>query len=337
MLVRTPNWLGDALMATPVYYNLTLRQKIYLLAHKNIAPLFKHFPSLEVFPYEPNNFLKNWQRVRQILRSKGLREGLLLPNSFSSALLFFLAGVPERMGYATDLRGPLLTKAIKKPKDPMHQVDYYLQLLSALGIPVVRKELYFPVEKGLSERGRRILEEHGLKGEEMIALLAPGAAYGEAKRWPTSYFRELAKILLSEGIKVLVVGGEGEILQGEEIVAGLKGALNLCGKTALEDLPGVFLASKVLVSNDSGLMHLGAALSLPQVAIFGSTSPELTGPRNKKAVVLKVNLPCSPCGQRTCKYSHYRCLREISPKMVWEAVKELLSAYPHQLKNSPVI
>jgi heptosyltransferase-2 len=129
-----------------------------------------------------------------------------------------------------------------------------------------------------------------MKGTPYV-VFAPGAAYGPAKRWPLEYFKEVAKELSFQGISVLVVGGRAEFSDGEFIISRIKRGYNLCGKTSLEDLPGLFLGAKALVSNDSGLMHLGAALKVPQVAIFGSTSPELTGPKNPRAIVLKKDFP----------------------------------------------
>ena len=325
MLVRTPNWLGDALMATPVYYNLSQVGKVYLFGHKNFIKLFSHFPNAEIIFYDPSDFLKNIKILREVIERERITQGLLLTNSFSSALLYFLARVKERIGYKGDLRDLLLTKAVDKPKKPVHQVDFYLHLLEALRIPIVSRELYFPVNESLLARAKKVLREFKVDDGAPYVVFAPGAAYGPAKKWPLEYFKEVAKGLSSQGISVLVLGGRAEFLDGEFIIQGIKSAYNLCGKTLIEDLPGIFLGAKALISNDSGLMHLGAALRIPQIAIFGSTSPELTGPKNPRAIVLKKDFPCSPCFQRTCKHKDYRCLKSITPEEVLKSLAKLMN------------
>ncbi len=325
MLVRTPNWLGDALMATPVYYNLSQVGKVYLFGHKNFIKLFSHFPNAEIIFYDPSDFFKNIKILREVIERERITQGLLLTNSFSSALLYFLARVKERIGYKGDLRDLLLTKAVDKPKKPVHQVDFYLHLLEALRIPIVSRELYFPVNESLLARAKKVLREFKVDDGAPYVVFAPGAAYGPAKKWPLEYFKEVAKGLSSQGISVLVLGGRAEFSDGEFIIQGIKSAYNLCGKTLIEDLPGIFLGAKALISNDSGLMHLGAALRIPQIAIFGSTSPELTGPKNPRAIVLKKDFPCSPCFQRTCKNEDYRCLKSITPEEVLKSLAKLMN------------
>ncbi|NAZ31051.1 MAG: lipopolysaccharide heptosyltransferase II [Caldimicrobium sp.] len=325
MLVRTPNWLGDALMATPVYYNLSKLGKVYLFGHKNFINLFSHFPNAATIPYDPSDFFKNIKILRELIEKEKLTQGLLLTNSFSSAFIFFLARVEERIGYRGDLRDLFLTKAIDKPKKPVHQVDYYLYLLEALGIPIVSRDLYFLVNESLLARAKKVLTELKLDERTPYVVFAPGAAYGPAKKWPLEYFKEVAKELSFEGISVLVVGGRAEFSDGEFIISEINRGYNLCGKTSIEDLPGLFLGAKALVSNDSGLMHLGAALKVPQVAIFGSTSPELTGPKNPRAIVLKKDFPCSPCFRRTCKHEDYRCLKSITPDEVLKSLAKLMN------------
>jgi len=325
MLVRTPNWLGDALMATPVYYNLSQVGKVYLFGHKNFIKLFSHFPNAEIISYDPSDFFKNIKILREVIERERIKQGLLLTNSFSSALLYFLARVKERIGYKGDLRDLLLTKAVDKPKKPVHQVDFYLHLLEALRIPIVSRELYFPVNESLLARAKKVLREFKIDDGAPYVVFAPGAAYGPAKKWPLEYFKEVAKWLSSQGISVLVLGGRAEFSDGEFIIQGIKSAYNLCGKTLIEDLPGIFHGAKALISNDSGLMHLGAALRIPQIAIFGSTSPELTGPKNPRAIVLKKDFPCSPCFQRTCKNEDYRCLKSITPEEVLKSLAKLMN------------
>ncbi len=323
MVIRIPNWLGDALMATPVYYNLRgflkEKEKVLLLGPPHIIPLFKEFPDTEVLPFYKGDFRK----TVELLKPYKEEVGLLLTNSFSSAWLFFRAGLKERWGYAKDLRRFLLTRAVKPPKQKLHQRDYYLNLLKELGLPCEFSDLILPLSREIIE-----LAEAFLKGiERPFIVLAPGAAYGPAKMWPKEYYRELAKNLVRQGYRIIICGSEKEKEVGDYIKEGVSGVYNFCGKTDLLQVAGIFSLAKAVVSNDSGLMHLAAALKVPQVAIFGSTDPELTGPLNPKAVVLKKELPCSPCFKRTCKYGHYNCLKTIYPEEVLEnLLKSLCSA-----------
>lgn len=317
MVIRIPNWLGDALMAIPVYYNLCLREKIYLFGLPNLINLLKSFPNTEFLYYERGNTQKNLETLKSFKNEVGI----LLTNSFSSAWLFYRAGLRERWGYATDFRSFLLTRAIKPPKQKMHQRDYYLYLLNALNLPADFKDLFLPLEEESLEKAKNFLKD--LKGKPFI-ILAPGAAYGPAKMWPKEYYKELASNLVKMGFAVIIVGSLKEKDIGNFIKNENKNIYNLCGKTDLVEVAGIFSLAKAAISNDSGLMHLAAALKIPQIAIFGSTDPSLTGPLNPKAIVLKKELPCSPCFKRTCKYRHYGCLNSISPAEVLEALENLL-------------
>ncbi|QER41316.1 lipopolysaccharide heptosyltransferase II [Thermodesulfobacterium sp. TA1] len=317
MVIRIPNWLGDALMATPVYHNLCQHEKIYLLGPQSIVDLFKFFPNTEVLYYEKGNFKKNLN----LLKPFNHQTGLLLTNSFSSAWLFFRAGLKERWGYAKDLRSFLLTKAVKPPKLTLHQRDYYLYLLEALKLPCNHRDLSLPLGKEAITKAKNFLK--GLE-EKPFIILAPGAAYGPAKMWPKEYYQKLAKNLVKKGWTVVVAGGEKEKNVGDFIQTEVKEVYNLCGKTDLITVAGMFALAEAIVSNDSGLMHLAATLKKPQVALFGSTDPEKTGPLNPKAIVLQHKMPCNPCFKRTCPYGHYKCLSSISVEEVIDALERLI-------------
>ncbi len=317
MVIRIPNWLGDALMATPVYYNLCKKEKIYLFGPSAIVNLFKSFPNTEIIYYEKGNIKKNLETLKPLKNEVGL----LLTNSFSSAWLFFRAGLRQRWGYARDFRSFLLTRAVKTPRKKLHQRDYYLHLLKALGLPTEFKELFLPLGEETINQAKILLNE--LKDKAFI-VLAPGAAYGPAKMWPKEYYKDLANFLVKLGFAVIVVGSSKEKDIGNFIKNGKKEIYNLCGKTDLTEVAGILSLAKAFISNDSGLMHLAAALKIPQIAIFGSTDPEKTGPLNPKAIVLKKDLPCSPCFKRTCKYEHYKCLRDITPEEVLKNIYKIL-------------
>ncbi len=322
MVVRIPNWLGDALMATPVYSSLIALQKeeIFLFGPEPILELLKYFPEVKLLPYYRGEKEKNLRVLKKVKD----HAGLLLTNSFSSAWLFFKAGLKERWGYATDLRRCFLTKAIKPPKKKLHQRDYYLYLLEKLGLKTQKKELELPVGEDVLEKAEDFLKREGVK--EKYVVFCPGAAYGPAKMWFPEYYKVLAKILVKKGYHVVILGVEREKETGELIKNNLKEVFNFCGKTSLPLACGIIYFSSCVISNDSGLMHLSACLKVPQIAIFGSTDPELTAPLNPRAVVLKSELECSPCFERKCRFGHYRCLKEITPELVLKKFEEVVEA-----------
>ena len=305
-------------MATPVLSALARREEFFLLGRGFLEPLLASFPGVRGFiPLENGRW--GVLRTARKLRAYGFRRGLLLPNSFSSALIFFLAGIPERVGYATDGRSLLLTRRIPRPDVSLHQRDYYLELLSRWGEEVEERDLKLVLSRRSRDRAARFLR--GLTFP--LAVLAPGAAYGPAKRWPPERFRALAAELCRRGFSVVLLGGAQEAPAGEELARDLPRVLNLCGKTDLAEAAAVIERAAVFVSNDSGLMHVAAALRRPQVALFGSTDPRTTAPLNPRAVVIRKDLPCSPCLKRTCPQGHYLCLRGISVEEVLLAALEV--------------
>ncbi len=312
-----PNWLGDAVMATPALSALAGEREIVLLGRKYLKPLFEAFPGVKGFIPLSEGRLGLFRTAKELKRH-AFSAGLLLTNSLSSALIYFLSGIPERLGYAGDGRSPLLTRAVPRPRERLHQRDYYLRLLEVLGVRVRDRRLRLFLSSSARKRAGELL--FGLSGP--LAVLAPGAAYGPAKRWPVERFRGLAEALLREGWSVALVGGAVERPAGEALVAGLSRVRNLCGRTDVATAAAIIEKAAVFVSNDSGLMHVAAALGRPQVAIFGSTDPEATGPLNLRARVVRKPLSCSPCLRRTCDRG-YRCLTEISVEEVLQAIREV--------------
>lgn len=321
MLIRLPNWLGDAIMSSPVFENLKDQEELILFGPVSFIKLFEDFPNCRILPFYSKNFKENLKNLKVFKKERGL----LLTNSFSSAWLFFRAGLKERMGFSTDARGLLLTKRVPPPPQKMHQRDKYLYLLEKLGYSTPKRELILYLKEEKITQAKAFLKGLGVDtDQDRIVLLAPGAAFGPAKKWPEAHYKSLAEKIIKLGIKVLIVGGPKEIQVGDFICYGLKDAINLCAKTEFTILAGIFALSLALISNDSGLMHLGAALKIPQIAIFGSTDPTLTGPLNSRAIVIKKDLPCSPCFKRECPKGDYKCLKDISPEEVFKKLKEVL-------------
>jgi heptosyltransferase II len=326
-VVFAPNWLGDTVMALPAIADVRRavpEASLVVAARTAIAPLFSMVRGIDDVVE-----LKRGRTPFSALGQKGVRPlfdvALLLPNSFQSALTAWRAGVPERWGYRTDWRGPLLTQAIDAPSG-VHQVEYYQRLVSALGFPNAQRpaQPHIALSDELRETGIRELKGAGWDGRRPLVALAPGAAYGGAKRWPSASFANLARALADDGIQTVMVGGRGDLPVAREIEAAPGGdvVLNLMA-TDLPTLAGILAACRALVSNDSGAMHLGAALGVRVTAVFGPTDERLTRPAGDAHAVLTHPVWCRPCMMRECPIDH-RCMRGIGVDRVVGAVRKML-------------
>jgi heptosyltransferase II len=327
LVVFAPNWLGDAVMALPAIADVRRAlpdASLVIAARPAIAPLFSMVRGIDDVV-----ILKTGRTPFSSLGQEGVRPlfdtAILLPNSFQSALTAWRAGVPERWGYRTDWRGPLLTQAIDPPSS-LHQVAYYQRLVGALGFPNPRLpgQPCIALSNDLLETGTRELKGAGWDGLKPLVALAPGAAYGGAKRWPSASFAQLARALADDGIQTVMVGGRGDLPVARAIEAALGGdvVLNLMA-TDLPTLAGILAACRALVSNDSGAMHLGAALGVRVTAVFGPTDERLTRPAGDGHVVLTHPVWCRPCLMRECPIDH-RCMRGIGVDRVVGAVRQML-------------
>jgi heptosyltransferase-2 len=270
---------------------------------------------------------KFWARVELIKRLKKLApsQTILLQNAFGAAALAFLAGLPQRRGYARDGRSFLLHTAIPiAPRTRLgHEVFYYLDLLKALGInaPYVAPELKLP-----SSRLPMALP----KG--FLLALAPGAAYGEAKRYPAKDFARIAQYLAEQKeIAVVILGGSGEIAAAQEVAENLGSkikTLNLAGQTNMTEAMAVLRACQLLLTNDSGLAHVGGALGVPVAVLFGPTNPLATGPLARRQLVLLEPVPCAPCRNRQCPRKERICFLGLKPKLVADRFLEFLNFRP---------
>ncbi len=311
---------------------------ISILARPWVGPVFSEHPAVdEVIPYtrDNNGPISARLAIARSLRGKRFDLAILFPNSFDSALIMWLARIPRRVGYATDCRRLLLTSAVPVPKDrkTRHEIYYYLGLVdsirqlhymphsSAKIDPETSTKLSLRVPAQGKSGAIRILKQLGLSQGSMLIGLNPGAAYGPAKCWPPERFSSLGKALIErfKGCHILVFGTDKDISVAGDICAPLgKRGHNLAGKTDLAEAMGLISRLNLFVSNDSGLMHIGAALDVPMVAIFGSTNPSTTGPWSNNSRVIRHELPCSPCLKRTCPRD-FRCMLGIEVEEVLEA------------------
>jgi heptosyltransferase-2 len=322
LLVVAPNWLGDAVMALPFVRSLRRAfptSSLTVLAKPGPAAVFRAEGSADGV-WAARGLLSD---VATLGRGR-VDEAWMLPNSFRSALLPFLARVPVRIGYDTDGRSRLLTHAVPRPRGTRHQLRDYDELLLSRSVPPDTDPPLLPIPPNSDDRARRAFAAAGLPGGAPLALLAPGAAFGPTKQWPVERFAELADKLAQRGVLSGIVVGPGEERLGESVSRLARHRPVVLGA----DLDPIELAAllrqaRVVVGNDSGPMHLAAAVGTPVVAFFGPTDPGRTGPTGSPATVLDRYVFCSPCFLRRCPYGH-ECLREITVEMALTAVERHL-------------
>lgn len=334
VLVRGVNWIGDAVMTIPALRALKRSlpdARLSLLVKPWVAPLFEKDPDIDEIIIYADEYrgLTGKIRLGQRLKGCGFDSAVLFQNAFDAALIAFLAGIKSRIGYSRDGRGFLLTQAI--PCDAgakgLHHIDYYLDLIRKAGFNGMpdRPWLFLDVEE--REGARRVLE--GLK--RPVIALNPGAAYGSSKRWPPERFAGVASRVITElSGSVVILGGPNEAKIADDILKHIDpelvkppSLLNLSAKTGLRELMAVIAESDLLVTNDSGPMHIGYAVGTPLAAIFGSTSPEHTGPVGKADMVIRKSVACSPCFERECRKNELACMDLITSDEVYSAVKKL--------------
>jgi heptosyltransferase-2 len=318
IVVRAPNWLGDLMMATGALRAILER---WPEAAVDLVVRAGH----EELPLPRRGRVLAFDRGRLSAGAFGATLApsrydrfYVLPPSFSAAWMAWRSRAPERVGYRGQLRGPLLRPALAH-RAPQRRVHLARELLDLVD-PALELDCYPPrldVPPGwAAARLSGVCRE--LPGR--FVALAPGAVYGPAKAWPAERYRGLAGMLRDRaGCPVVIVGTAGEHALGEIVRGAEDGVLNWCGATDLPGLVAVLSRAALLVSNDSGAMHVAAALRRPQVAIFGSTSPAWTGPLNPRAAVLSHALPCAPCYARTCRHGHGDCLVKITVEEVLDA------------------
>ena len=328
IIIRTPNWLGDLMMST-AFIRAVLgawpRASVHLVVRKGFEGLPLPHRG-EVLPFDKS--ASGAGAFGASLRRLSPTHFFVLPPSLSSAWMAFRSGAPARIGYRGEWRAPLLRPALRHPHGPRqtHIVREYLHLLTALGVPAPEETADDPAGLEITPEFLATHTPPGLPPRKGYVVLAPGAEYGPAKMWPLRHYRALAQGLHGQGHVVVVAGLPQDHGPGQEIIAGLPGALNMAGQTNLNGLVALLDGAALLVSNDSGAMHVGAALGLPQLALFGSTNPTWTAPRNPRARLLSRNEPCAPCYKRTCPLGHTRCLEELAPDEALTAAMEMLGA-----------
>jgi heptosyltransferase-2 len=339
ILILSPNWLGDAVMALPAIADVKRRfagARVIVAARRAVAGVFHLAPSVdEVLPLEWNGKLIRQRALRHdldALRRVSADAALLLPNSFASAWMVHRAGIRDRMGYARDWRGRLLTRAVKTPGRSVHQGEYYQHLVRALDMPSGPLEPNLVAPDAAIASARSLLTSRGWNESRPLVAFAPGAAYGTAKRWLPAHFARLVTMLVSASEATCVTVGSGADRETTQWIRTLvpererTQLIDVAGDTSLESLAGVIRLSRVFVSNDSGAMHMASALGVPVVALFGPTREYETAPLPRAGVRADVLLHpvwCRPCMLRECPIDH-RCMKGLTPERVFTTVSELM-------------
>jgi len=331
ILVIAPSWVGDAMLMQPMLSRLKQRHPDSTI--DVFSPPWTEgllFSLAEVDDVIINPFphgtllLKNRYRLGKGLQKKQYDQAIVLPNSFKSALIPFFANIPVRTGYIGEMRYKLLndSRKLNKTKLPL-MVERFAQLAETAGNDIPRP-LPNPKLEISPTTVNATLFKLGLSADNPVAIFCPGAEYGPAKRWPVSYFAETAQRLQQHGFEVWMIGSKKDQEQAEKIRSlGNPKCRNLCGSTNLGDAIALLSCANLVISNDSGLMHLAAALDKPLLALFGSSSPKFTPPLSSQAEVLNLNLKCSPCFKRECPLGHFNCMMQLTPELVWKKIKKM--------------
>ena len=324
VLVVAPAWVGDMVMAHSLVRILVEEQgaSVDLLAPPATAPLGARMAGVTA-THEldvRHGELGLGKRRRWGVAHRGQYDhAIVLPNSFKSALAPYWARISQRTGWQGESRFGVLNDRRRLDAEAY---PLMVQRFVALAHPPTASVERVPLPRLAADPDNRqaLCERLGLDSSVPTVVVCPGAEYGPAKRWPAEHFAEVAQHVLAEGRQVWLAGSAGDASVAEEIAAAAPGVVNLCGRTSLVDAVDLLSLASHVVCNDSGLMHVAGALRRSVIAIFGSTSPSFTPPLGESAVVVREPQPCSPCFERECPLGHLRCLRELSPAKVIEAL-----------------
>ena len=332
ILVVAPNWIGDALMAQPLLARLREKQprlRLDALAPPWVAPVLRRMEEVEEvietgFEHGALEMRARW-RLGSSLRERAYDQAIVLPNSWKSALVPFFADIPLRSGYVGESRYGLLNLLYRRTNGERGPMALHYARLSEKPDATPREPLPEPRLGVDAARAAETARKFGFATHPRInVVFCPGAEFGPAKRWPAPAFGELAQALGARGAAVWLLGSASDAGPcGEVERASAGAATNLAGRTALDDAIELIAAADVVVTNDSGLMHVAAAVGTPQVALFGSSSPKHTPPLAANARVVWLGVECSPCFARECPLGHFRCMREIAPARVLDEIRKL--------------
>lgn len=332
-LIIGPSWVGDMVMAQALLKAIKIRYPdttIDVLAPEWSRPLTERMPqvqnSIAMALKHGELGLKKRYDLGKKLQSNGYTRSFVLPNSFKSALIPFFAKIPTRVGWRGEWRYPILNRVrvLDKQRYPL-MVQRYIALAleknQSLPAPLYRPELVANAQNIAGALNRYQLSV----GSEPVLVLCPGAEFGPSKRWPEDYYAKVANHFISKGWQVWILGSakDSEVVEKIQRLTAHK-SVDLTGKTTLADAIDLMSQANLVISNDSGLMHIAAALDRTLVAIYGSTDPGFTPPLNDKVTIVRQDLACSPCFKRICPLGHHHCMRQLEVDKVIQAAELLV-------------
>jgi heptosyltransferase-2 len=341
ILVRGTNWVGDAVMGLPALAAIRRNfpeARITVLAKPWVRGVYAHCPDIDgimTFDQQSGFISSRYRMIRQ-LRDQQFDLAILLQNAFAAALITFLAGIPCRVGYNTDGRSWLLTHKVIMSEEirKVHQVHYYLGMVESLGWKAKDPTPRLSVSDLEKEKAVRFLAARDVRGyreSDFLLGFNPGAFFGSAKRWfPANYAAVADRAAKQYGAKCIIFGSTQDLPAAREMASLMQSSppILAAGETSLEEVPGLLSLCSLLITNDSGLMHMAAALEVPVIAIFGSTDPRTTSPYGKEHTIIYKQVPCSPCLLRECPEDH-KCMKAVTVDDVWQAVLEKAGASGH--------
>jgi len=334
ILIIGPSWVGDMVMAQCLFRVLREQHpacQIDVLAPDWSRPLLERMPEVRralSFPLGHGQLaLRERFRIGRALKSQ-YQQAIVLPNSLKSALVPFFAGIEQRTGWLGEMRCGLLNdwRRLDKARYPL-MIERFMALALAPRTPLTKPYPYPELRIDAASR-EAALQAFALNLERPLLALCPGAEFGEAKRWPAAHYASVAEAKIRQGWQLWIFGSASDRAGGDSICAQLPEdlqpfAINLAGKTSMAQAIDLLSCAAAVVSNDSGLMHVAAALKRPLVAVYGSTSPQFTPPLAEQVQIVRLGLPCSPCFERTCRFGHYHCLQQLMPTAVLDALNQL--------------
>ena len=331
ILIVAPSWIGDTVFAQPLFHLLHRYHQgltLDVLASRYLRPVLEHMPQVHSIIDNPfaHSELRFGDRRRLgiTLRSQKYDQAIVLPNSLKSALVPFLAKIPLRTGYVGEMRFGLLNDARRLDESTLRtMVDRYAFLAQPPGTTLTRP-IIRPTLQVAPEELDAVLKKFGLDTHRPVTIFCPGAEYGPARRWPTEHYGVLAKSIVGEGKQVWLLGSskDREIADAVQLASGGL-CRNLAGETNLSEAIRLIAAASLVVSNDTGLLHVASALNRPVVALYGSTAPGLAPPYSDRSVSVSLNLPCSPCRERVCPLGHFNCMNQMTPERVARAITSM--------------
>ncbi len=334
ILIRPSNWVGDVVMNIPAIEAVRENfpeSTISVVARSWVTPLLESHPAVDqVLPIIKSRHhlfrVSEIIRVTRQIRRQEFDLAILLQNAFEAAFLTYLADINLRVGYNTDWRGFLLSHSVIRDDKVLrlHQVEYYLHILKAMGWDAKSRDPRVFVADRDRKMIQSVLAASGIGPDQALIGLSPGVVFGPAKQWPAERFAAIGDWAAQRwGAKAVVMGSKGDQDTCTEVNRLMRhGSLNLCARTTLGEVMALIERCQCFVTNDSGLMHIGAALQVPMVAVFGSTDPIATGPRSRNARIVRHSVDCAPCLKPECPSDH-RCMLSIEPAEVWRELEHL--------------